>query len=94
MSMKEKKTVLVSEARQEIEFFISETLKEKGLKRRELFEHLDFCPCCFSVFVQCPFCSSRIPLSWKCPECQKVLPLESLISALALRVSEKLDRRG
>jgi hypothetical protein len=92
--MKEKKTVLVSEARQEIEFFISETLKEKGLKRRELFEHLDSCPCCFSVFVQCPFCSSRIPFSWSCPECKKVLPLESLISSLALKVSDAIERRG
>ena len=84
------KARLSSQAKEEIELLIETTLKEKEVTRKDLLKHLDNCPLCGSVIIECPWCKASIPFSYKCPECKKTLPLETLISKLAEKTVEKL----
>lgn len=82
----------VSEIQQELEFFVESTLKEKGIARKDLTKHLDNCPLCHAVIIECPFCHNSIPFSYLCPECKKTLPLETLITKLSETIVEKQRR--
>jgi predicted RNA-binding Zn-ribbon protein involved in translation (DUF1610 family) len=73
---------------QDILSYTETTLKDSELERKDLLKHFEECPFCGSDIVECPFCHSAIPFRYKCSSCGRVLPLESLIEALAKKTIE------
>ena len=72
------------EAKDQIEAFVENTLKDFDLNRSEILD--EYCPLCHTLIVECPRCSKSTPLGLYCHNCKNPIPLEDLTE----RVSEKV----